>query len=196
MNPKPLIVWDFDDVLFPLTEAWLKASGRTMQSRIVQYEQFTENPPNKIMGIPLSEYLESLDAFRLSPEAQTIEPKKVILNWFAIYGSAYRNEVLTARPLHTVTAAKSWLAIHFPNYFQGFGVVPAARPGVDISGYPQTKRAFLEAEGLKPQFFIDDSNSNISDVALMPEVHTILYPAPWNRAHGGNLDPQKLMNGN
>jgi hypothetical protein len=195
MNDKPLIVWDFDDVLFPLTEAWFSHVGRKFQTEVKAYDQIVKNPPLDIMGISLDEYLESLDTFRNSEIALNIEPKKVILNWFAVYGSAYRNEVLTARPLNTLDIAKEWLSKHLPNYFQGFGFVPSARPGIDISGYPKSKRAFLEKEGMSPQFLIDDKAATIDDVSQMPGVKAILYPAPWNEAYGKSPDPQKLMNG-
>jgi hypothetical protein len=195
MNKKPIIIWDFDDVLFPLTENWFNQVGAGMQSRITRYEEVTVNPPLELMGLSLDDYLGSLDSFRLSDFAQTIKPKKVIQNWFAVYGSAYENEVLTARPLHTLEAAKTWLANYFPNYFSGFGFVPSARPGVDISGYPKSKRAFLEAENMRPQYFIDDKAETVADISAMGGIHAILYPAPWNAARSLSSDPNILING-
>jgi len=195
MRHKPLIIWDFDDVLFPLTESWFAHRGKQMQSQITSFTEIIENPPHTLMGITIEAYLESLDSFRISNEAQEILPHKDIQNWFAMFGSDYNNEILTARPLHTLDAAKEWVARHFPNYFQGFGFVPSPRPGVDISGYPASKRAFIEEVGLKPQYFIDDKAKTVADIAQIPGVKSILYPAPWNAARGLSTQPQQLMNG-
>lgn len=193
---KPLIVWDFDDVLFPLTEAWFTVCGPKIQSRITHFHQITENPPHLIMGISLEYYHESLDNFRNSEEAQLIQLNPNISDWLRINGAAYQHFILTARPLNTIKAAQCWLGNNFSEPLAGFGFVPAGRTGQELSGYYRSKQDYLMGEGMLPNYFIDDNATTINAVAKGSHgAVTILFPAPWNRAWSDKENIQALLPG-
>lgn len=192
---KPLIVWDFDDVLFPLTEFWFAAYGHRIQSKITQYDQITENPPHVIMGISREQYHESLDQFRNSEQAQSLQINRKILEWLGVNGTAYKHYILTARPINTIKSAQKWLKNNFFEPLEGFGFVPAERPGQDLSGYYRTKQDYLKGEGIQFEYFVDDNPVTINAVANIHTATTILFPAPWNAAWADQRNIQALLPG-
>lgn len=190
---KPLIVWDYDDVLYPMMEAWFIAAGRKIQSHVDHFKHISENPPHNLMEINLSKYYESLDRFRNSEQALAIAPKNEITNWFRQNGGRYRHFVLTARPLHTLESAQKWLNNFFPGVFEGFGFVPSQRPGHDLSQYHRSKREYLEKEELSCTYFVDDKVSTVNDVAEIQGVTAITYPQPWNHAWENKASINELL---
>lgn len=192
---KPLIVWDFDDVLFPLTEFWFAAWGQKIQAKITRYDQITENPPHKMMEISLNQYLETLDQFRNSEQAQSLPLNPTIFDWLQVNGAFYNHFILTARPLHTIEVAQNWLNNNFPEPLEGFGVVPAERAGQDLTGYYRTKQDYLEGEGIKFDYFIDDNPVTIGAVSKIHRAATVLFPAPWNVAWAKRRNIQALLPG-
>ena len=175
------IVWDVDDVLNDLMNAWFTLIWKpTHPESRLRYQDIADNPPYESLGIGRAEYLESLDAFRLSDQSRFMEPNAAILRWLRSYGDGYRHVALTARPLDTAPAAAEWVFRHFGKYFRCFGVVPS-RPGSDSPVYDRHKGDFLEWLG-RADVFVDDSAENVA-AAQKAGIRTILYPQPWNNAN-------------
>src|SRR5260370_13733632 len=123
------IVWDVDDVLNDLMFAWFTDAWKPSHPTCtLSYSEITENPPDRVLGISRSEYLSSLDAFRLSDRARNLQPNSAIVEWLQTNGAGYRHVALTARPLANTPQAAEWLFRHFGAYLRGFGVIPARLP--------------------------------------------------------------------
>jgi len=183
------IVWDIDDVLNDLTRIWLEKGWRPGQPGcLLHYDNLTENPPHRLLGVEKAEYLRSLDRFRLSADADGMTPDADVINWFQSYGVRFRHVALTARPRQTVSPAIAWVLRHFGEWFQTFSFVPAERPG-EPPGHPDVRKAdFLSWLG-KTDYFIDDSAANIDDAKKLG-IQTFMVAQPWNA--GGMTLPDIL----
>jgi FMN phosphatase YigB (HAD superfamily) len=174
------IVWDVDDVLNNLMQAWLEQAWKPAHPQCkVTYSQITANPPHRVLGIGEAEYLASLDEFRQSDAARRLKPNAAILQWLASYGDWYRHVALTARPLSATPQAAEWLFRHFGDYFRCFGVVPS-RPDSSTPPYDRHKGDFLAWLG-SADYLVDDSPANIK-LAEVLGMDAVLYPQPWNHA--------------
>ena len=172
------IVWDVDDVLNDLMHAWFTSAWQPAHpGSPLRYQDLHDNPPYRSLGIARAEYLASLDAFRISPQARLLAPNPAVLAWLRQYGARFRHVALTARPLESAPAAAEWLFRHFGEYFRCFGVVPS-RPDARTPLYDRDKGGFLEWLG-RADLFVDDSAENIA-LAQKAGVRAILYPQPWN----------------
>lgn len=175
-----LIVWDIDDVLNNLMQVWFDKHWRPRHPECrPHFEQILENPPHRVLGISESEYLASLDEFRSSPMAGTMQPNAEILEWFQTRGMHYRHLALTARPLATMPAAAEWLFRHFGGYIRTVSVIPS-RLDPALPSYDQTKGEFLGWLS-KAGVLVDDSESNIR-TAAMAGVKGVVFPQPWNQS--------------
>jgi hypothetical protein len=174
------IIWDIDDVLNDLTQQWLMKSWLpTHPECTLKFEDLTENPPHRLLGTTKEEYLASLDAFRLSPQAHAMVPDAHLIIWFRANGNRFRHIALTARPRKTVSPAIDWMLRHFGEWFQTFSYVPAARPG-EAPGHPDTHKAgFLSWLG-KIDYFIDDNTENVN-AARQLGIAAFQVTQPWNR---------------
>lgn len=184
------IVWDIDDVLNDLTKKWLEKGWLpSHRDCTLKYEDVTENPPHQLLDITKSEYLQSLDEFRLSPQAGTMLPDVNLINWFRKYGLLFRHIALTARPRKTISPAIDWMLRYFGEWFQTFSFIPAERPG-EPPGHPdREKREFLSWLG-KADYFIDDSVYNV-EKAKSFGIQTFLAAQPWNSS---NLKIMDILN--
>ncbi len=180
------VVWDVDDVLNHLMRDWFERDWKPAHPECrLQYEDITENPPDRVLGITRAEYLDSLDRFRLSAAAREMEPDPEVLAWFRIHGAAFRHIALTARPLDTAPAAAEWAMRHFGQYIRVFGVVPCrALPGTPE--YDLTKQDFLEWWG-RGDILVDDSPANIAGAQRIG-LSGILYGQPWNTGSRSPLE--------
>jgi hypothetical protein len=172
------IVWDVDDVLNNLMEAWLEEAWKPAHPRCdVPYAGIVKNPPHDILGISETEYLSSLDVFRHSEQARSMRPNTAILEWLQSFGDCYRHVALTARPLAATPPAAEWLFRHFGGYFRCFGVAPC-RLDPTVPAYDRNKADFLAWFG-GADYLVDDSPDNIEMVGSIG-VQGILFPQPWN----------------
>ena len=173
------IIWDIDDVLNDSMRTWFEKCWRPAHPECtLRFEDLTENPPHRLLGISGQEYLDSLDAFRLSPLAEAMAPDARLTAWFSVNGSSFRHIALTARPRRTVSPAIDWMLHHFGRWFQTFSYVPAARPG-EAPGHPDHEKAgFLSWLG-KADYFIDDNTENINAARQMG-ITAFLVARPWN----------------
>ena len=99
-NLMKTIAWDVDDVLNDLMltcgfkQKWIKEHKDCK----VRYPEVAENPPHRLLGVGINEYLSSLDEYRLSALYQQMTPIKEIMEWFARGGNNFRHIALTAVP--------------------------------------------------------------------------------------------------
>ncbi len=176
---KPLIVWDLDDVLNNLMEAWLKYFSLTNPlARKFPYERLAQNPPYEILGISCGDYLSSLDYFRNSSAGLKLKPNQLILDWFREKGHRFRHLVLTSRPVKTVPHAAEWVYHYFGNWIRTFHFVPSLREGEYLPESDAEKSEFLYWLG-KADAFVDDTPENI-DAARRLGIPAFTYPQPWN----------------
>jgi hypothetical protein len=173
------VIWDIDDVLNDSTRIWLEKSWLPAHPEcMLKFEDLTENPPHRLLGVTREVYLESLDEFRLSPQAGAMIPDAHLLSWFRKKGSGFRHIALTARPRKTVSPAIEWMLLYFGEWFQTFSFVPAERLG-EAPGHPDhDKASFLSWLG-KADYFIDDNNENVK-AARHLGITAYLVSRPWN----------------
>lgn len=175
------IVWDVDDVLNDLMRCWFEQHWLLIHPDCtLRYEDITENPPHRILGISLKEYLDSLDTFRLSKQADQMLPVPEVVRWFNKYGTKYRHIALTGRPLNTISVASAWVFRHFGTWIRSFNFIPAHREGQHIPEYDRGKGEYL-LRGDKPDILVDDDPVNI-DEARKFGIRGILLPRPWNKS--------------
>jgi len=172
------VAWDVDDVLNNLMWAWFHEEWAPAHpGRSISYADIRENPPHEVLGVPLSDYLSSIDAFRVSEKACQLRPCPEILDWIERQGSGCLNVALTARPMDSLPQMSHWLFRHFGSHFRVLGVVPVRlRPGEPM--YHRSKGEFLSWFG-RVDVLVDDSEENIRS-AKESGVQGILFPQPWN----------------
>ena len=184
------IVWDIDDVLNDSTRTWLDHYWRPGHPGCaMQYEQLTENPPHRLLDITRDDYLTSLDAFRLSPQAAAMRPDAKLIAWFQENAMRYRHIALTARPRKTAAAAFNWVLLYFGNWFQTFSFVPAERKG-EAPGHPDRDKAGFLSWLNRADYFIDDNSGNV-EAARCLGIKSFLVSRPWN---SGGCPLEQIIN--
>jgi len=183
------IAWDVDDVLNNLMLMWFKQKWiEEHKDCKLNYEELVENPPHRLLGVGINEYLNSLDEYRLTNLYQQMNPGKEVIDWFNKYGDDFRHIALTSVPLVAASASAQWVFRHFGVWIRTFHFVPSKRDGQNIREYDNNKSAFL-AWISKVDVFIDDSSSNINDAKSIG-IKGILWPRPWNDS---KLTPQEAL---
>jgi hypothetical protein len=173
------IVWDIDDVLNDCMKTWLEKYWLPSHPGCsLKYENLTENPPHRLLGVKKEEYLDSLDRFRLSSEAQQMVPDAYLINWFRENGIRFRHIALTARPRKTVFSAIDWVQRYYGEWFQTFSYVPAERPG-EPPGHPDRSKEDFLMWLEKADYFIDDHPGNVA-AAKKLGIMAFLVAHPWN----------------
>jgi len=175
------IVWDVDDVLNALMRTWFDRWWVPSHPDCpIGYDQISGNPPHELLGVSRSEYLASLDDFRLSEIAREMAPVPEILTWFRQYGDRFRHVALTAAPLRTAPASAAWVMRHFGRWIRSFHVIPSPRQGEQIPVYDQSKEDFLRWWG-KGDILVDDSPLNVTSAQSLG-IRAVLMPRPWNQS--------------
>jgi hypothetical protein len=175
------LAWDVDDVLNSLMQEWLEYFQKTNNNSPVakNFEQLTENPPHRLLGITMRQYQESLDGFRLSENYQKLFPNAEILQWFNEYGLCCRHIALTAVPLVAAHVSSAWTLRHFGKWIRTFHFVPSPRSEENIPDYDlHTKADFIKWHG-KIDALIDDNQEHIGQVHQMG-LKGVLISRPWN----------------
>jgi hypothetical protein len=174
------IAWDVDDVLNDLMRAWFEREWLPGHPDCtVRYAAITENPPEILLGVARSDYLESLDRFRLSDAAHLLEPVPEVMDWFRHQGHRYRHMALTATPLRSAHITAEWVIRHYGNWIRSFHFVPSVREDLPALPYDRTKADFFRWWG-KVDLFIDDNLTHI-EAARKAGIKTLTMPRPWNR---------------
>ena len=169
------IVWDVDDVLNELTAAWLREVPGS-----IRFDELTQNPPHELLGIPLSDYLDSLDRFRVSDAGQSLPPRADVLQWFEEHGPNFRHIALTSTPAFNASASAAWVMKHFGRWIRVFGFVPSPRPNDSLPQYDETKQSFLQWWE-KADYLVDDRPETIA-AARAIGITALTMPQPWNGA--------------
>jgi len=173
------LVWDVDDVLNNLMSDWYEHRWRRENSRsTLGYNQISENPPNRVLGISMEAYLESLDAFRRS-DGRSLEPDLEVLRWFEKQGHRFRHVALTAVPIEFADISAAWVMRNFGKWIRSFHVIPSRSTDSTQDPYDKTKAEFLVRWG-RADLVIDDNNAIIESVREIP-LEAILWPRPWNQ---------------
>jgi FMN phosphatase YigB (HAD superfamily) len=176
-----LIVWDVDDVLNDLTRAWFEQAWLPAHPKCtLRYEALTENPPHRILGVTLEEYLELLDAFRLSVAGRELPPVDEVLAWFQKHGAEFHHVALTATPRFNAPDAAAWVMKHFGDWIRVFRFVPSPRKNRPLPVYEESKADCLCDMG-QVDLFVDDNPANIAAAQALG-IHTVTMPRPWNAA--------------
>lgn len=177
----PTIVWDVDDVLNTLMRSWFEECWLTLHPEcLLRYEDLVENPPHRLLGVNLGEYLSSLDEFRLSGGFQQLEPVGEILEWFDKFGGGFRHIALTATPMVAAPISAAWVMRHFGQWIRCFSFVPSKRKGEYTPQYDNTKGEFLSWWN-KADILMDDNLANF-EAAKLVGIQSILMPQPWNNS--------------
>lgn len=177
------IVWDRDDVLNDLLRCWLEDWWKPGHPDCTTaYEDLTENPPHRVIGIRLEEYLESLDAFRLSTLADAMDPLPDVLLWFERHGGDHRHLVLSSTPVATAATAAAWTFRHFGRWVDSFHLVPSPRASDRAPSRYGDKGEYLHWLA-KGDAFVDDSPAHVES-ARRAGLDGVLFPRPWNGAPG------------
>lgn len=173
------IVWDIDDVLNDCTKTWLeKCWLPSHPGCALKYENLTENPPHRLLGVKKEEYLDSLVGFRLSADAQQMVPDVYLITRFKKNGIRFRHIALTARPRQIVFAAMDWVQKDYGEWFQTFSYVPAKRPGEPLGHPDRSKEDFLKCLE-KADYFIDDHPGNTAAAKKLGIMVSLVAHA-WN----------------
>jgi hypothetical protein len=182
------VVWDVDDVLNDLTRAWFEAWWRPLPGTPegLRYEDLTENPPCSLLGVTKADYLESLDAFRRSPEAERLQPEPEVLAWFREHGSRCRHVALTAVPLCAAGCSARWVFSHFGSWIRTFSLVPSPRGGVTAPTYDGDKIQHL-GWLQRGDVLVEDQPVTVRDASAIG-IPGVLMPRPWNGAGRSQRD--------
>ncbi len=178
------LAWDVDDVLNNLIGEWFEKHWlKNNPGCKLSYEDLTENPAFRILGVGYEDYLKSLDEFRLLPAASGMMPAPEVLLWFRNHGSKFRHIGLSARPIMSVPGLAEWVFKHFGRWIRTFHFVPSLRSQEDIPVYDSSKKEYLRWLG-KADILIDDMPENI-EAARELGIKGVLIPRPWNSAPEG-----------
>ena len=187
MKKMLTLAWDVDDVLNDFMRLWFERCWLPKhKDSSLTYENLTENPPHRLLGLSESDYLSSLDAFRLSESCRNMTPVPEVVSWFKKKGEQFRHIALTARSFHTVPIASRWVLYYFGKWIRSFHFIPAKREGQIIPAYDQSKAEFLHWFE-KVDVLVDDSGLNI-DMARAEGIEGILFPRPWNKNKNMAID--------
>lgn len=178
------IAWDVDDVLNELMKTWLEHWWLPSNpSSRIRYEEIIENPPHRLLGISQTDYLVSLDAFRLSQTARDMKPVEEVLEWFFQYGHRFRHLALTATPLCAAPTSAEWVMRHLGRWIRTFHVIPSPRDRQEIPRYDKNKSDYLQWFD-RVDLLVDDSPDHVASARALG-IPALLVSRPWNRGSMG-----------
>jgi hypothetical protein len=171
------VVWDVDDVLNDLMEAWFSEWKKTRMTSSDTLEHLTSNPPHELLGISKKDYLESLDAFRRE-RYRALRPREDVLSWFREFGPRAHHIALSAVPRTYADVSAAWVIRWYGDWIRTFAFVPSLRIGTESSAGLQSKAEYL-AWLCRADVFVDDLDGNLS-AAMELGIQCVLAPRPWN----------------
>ncbi|MDP2927684.1 MAG: hypothetical protein Q8N80_02655 [Candidatus Omnitrophota bacterium] len=176
------IVWDVDDILNDLMRCWLVNKWLPEHPDCkVNFEQITENTPERIIRSTKEEYLSSLDSFRLSKAYSEIKPDPEVLAWFEEFGDKARHIALTFVPIKAAHISADWVMRNFGKWIRSFNFVPSLRVNEQAPNYGNTKADYLKWLN-KIDVLVEDSEENIRQAKELG-IRGILVGKPWNKSN-------------
>jgi len=180
------IAWDVDDTLNELTCIWLERWWTVKQGHPeLEYDRLTENPPNRILGVELSVYRESLDEFRMSADFRFVSPRQKVMDWFLENGNKAHHLALTATPLSVAPISAAWVMLHFGRWIRSYNLLPSPRPDLPVPEYDKDKADFLDRIG-HVDILVEDNPINAAR-AEKSGYEVVGIPQPWN-SYKGDLE--------
>ena len=163
------IVWDVDDVLNDLLRNWLDSAWlRESPDCPVGYDQLCENPPHRVLGISLEEYLRSIDAFRRERGAHLVPNREQAAGTWA-----------------------AWVTGHFGRWIRSFNFIPSHRPGENLPVFDQTKGEYLR-QWARVDAIVEDNPANIES-GRAHRIPAVAVPPPGNGASGTLADALRAL---
>ena len=172
-------------MLNQLMREWLSFWQRNKQfdPKSIGTSQLINNPPHRVLGISLEQYLQDLDEFRKSSRGRQLTPHPRVMKWFQEFGHESVHIALTARPSETMANQSAWIYKYFGRWIHSVVSVDPCRSGSEHQRQPEfsSKASFIKWLD-KPSILIDDSEDNIRD-AREHCLRTFLFPQPWNSSN-------------
>lgn len=178
------IAWDVDDVLNSLTAEWYRQAPLVDACAAPRYEDLLENPPHRVLGVRLEEYLASLDDFRRTRYG-TLAPAPPVFDWFLEHGAAYRHLALSSVPAAFADVTASWVLRHFGRWINTFAFVQSPGPRADAFSMAGSKQDYMRWFG-RADVLVEDRAETL-DAAAELGVRGILVPQPWNGRRGESI---------
>jgi hypothetical protein len=179
------LIWDVDDVLNNLMGQWFETVWQPTHRDVnLRYSDLSVNPPHEILGVPLTDYLESLDTFRRERYAVQ-EPLPEVREWFQAHGTSCRHVALSAVPVSCASFTAEWVFRHFGVWVQTFAIVPSPRDTVSDTARPKTKAEYLQWLG-HGDVLVEDNDQNLKAAAELG-LRSVAIPRPWNQARHQSL---------
>ena len=182
---KTLLIWDIDDVLNTLMQQYV-ACGLPENAKKLSYDELTENPPHRLLGISKEDYLFSLDRVRAG-RFYDLPPRPEVMAFFDECGHLFDHIVLSAVPVRFMEKSSAWVLHYFGEWIQSCLFIPSHRPDRNV----KSQLFASKAEAVK--FFgswavlIDDSVKNVEET-LFSGGRAVYFPAPWNRERNTSID--------
>jgi hypothetical protein len=177
------IAWDVDDTLNDFTRLWFNNWWLPMQENVtLNYSQLIENPPNRLLNISKSEYLASIDSFRVAEMAVNVKPLRQVFNWFQKHGEKARHIALTAIPLVNAPISAAWVMKYFGRWIRSYNVIPSVRADYHVPVYDRSKIEFLNWFG-NVDILVEDNEANLVSARNAGYI-TLGIPQPWNSIKG------------
>jgi hypothetical protein len=176
-----MIAWDVDDVLNDLMGEWLEKGWAAERPDLpLRLDQIIENPPQRLLGIPAAEYLQSLDRFRLGA-GDSLMPVPEVLSWFGEYGERFHHVAISAVPRRAAHVSASWVVRHFGRWMPVFCFVPSPRPGEPAPNFARSKVEVMR--WARADVLVDDNPTTIGELEAAG-LEGILWPRTWNAGCG------------
>ena len=180
MSSKPektLLIWDVDDVLNTLMQQYI-ACGLPENAKRLSYEELTENPPHKLLGISKEDYLSSLDRVRAG-DFYDLLPRPEVAAFFAECGHLFDHMILSAVPLKFMEKSSAWVLHYFGEWIQNCLFIPSVRPDCCVKSQMFSGKAEAVKFFGQRAVLIDDSVKNVEETRSSGG-RAVYFPAPWN----------------
>ena len=170
LEKKPVIVFDFDDVIIDVTKGFLqfyKDKGEFAGD----FEKI-ETDISLLMKITQEEELKLWDRFFDSEEYLSLLPNPHVLEVLEKLKERFELVILTNRVNRFRESAMSWIKRHLPDYFSKV---------LFALDFPEGKRSKGQiCSDLGAILLIDDEPKNIFS-CIEHSIPVVVYDSPWNR---------------
>lgn len=167
---KPVIVFDFDDVLVDVTRGFLKFYADRREF-VADYEKI-ETDISLLMKIAEEEELKLWDRFFASNEYLSLKPSPQTVKTLEKLRESFELVILTNRTQRFRQSAITWIEKHLQGYFS---------KTLFASDFPEGKRSKGSiCADLGATLLVDDEPKNIFS-CIEHDIPVVVYDSPWNR---------------